>query len=116
METNTNSVIESTWICTYCGEEVESGLLRMVRHRQSCTWDAPNMNIEDHRRFVALTENREKEEREFQPVWNKMTAEEQMELTALSLNGFVSGDTILMGGQAFDNYYLFREKMKKKYG
>lgn len=102
-------------ICTDCGEELIGGLLNTVKHHQECKRNALNVNIEYYWQEQNRKLRREQEEKEFAPIYKKMSKEEQLTLLAYSMCGMLDGNTILMGMEAFDRYSNFRNEMKIKY-
>lgn len=108
--------ILTTDICTECGDEIESGLMNAVNHSIDCRYDAPNEDIEVHRFITKSNEIKKKKEKMFKPTWKKMTHNEQMKLTVLSMCGtYIKRNMVLMGSQAFNRFCNYESKMIKKY-
>lgn len=104
-----------TYICTDCGEEVKCGLVNAAQHSGECKRNAKNENIESYRSNKKLSDLQEKQSREFNKTWQKMSSEERNELALYGLAGTIEGNTILMGGEAMERYLNFKKSMTEKY-
>lgn len=113
--------LSTTYICEKCGKELPTGLLNAIKHSDECKRDAPNSSIASHKvELLAkeLDKEYQKQEKEFERIFAKMTKEEQMNLMFLSMNGTwdMHRNVVYMGSHAMDQLVEFKTKMKEKYG
>lgn len=110
-EAQFETFLEKTWICSECGQEVECGLMNAVNHWSACLENAPNMDINSHRREV----EREKKNKIYQTRWDKvytkMTVAERETDFLNSMCGFYdhSSNTVLMGVDRNEENDQFQE-------
>jgi hypothetical protein len=110
-----NQFKDATGICTYCGDEVPSGIFNWASHE--CKRNAPNMNIESYRYSQKVYHRNKKEEELFAPIFKKMNKEERQKLMIFSISGFwdIKSNTVLMSEMSLRRLAEYKEIMYAKY-
>lgn len=109
-----------TVICNCCGEDIPKGIMYTINHQDICKRNAPNECIESYRLISKIEINRLKEQKEWKPIFAKMSPEEHKCLFLLQSNGSWQNDgkggyTVLMGLGQFKMVNEFKDKMIDKY-
>ena len=107
-------------ICKHCGTEIVDGLFPRMEHESRCKGyrdDLQAAAIEEEKHWKEIYDA---EQKEFHPVFLKMTREERDELLYLHLGGNIIYDsklnpTVMMGMEGIKRIVDYKQKMKDKY-